>query len=41
MDMSDLQRASLATPTLRGTLRVDEPMARHVSWRTGGIAARA
>ncbi len=41
MDMSDIQRASLATPTLRGTLRVDEPMARHVSWRTGGIAARA
>ncbi len=26
---------------LRGTLRLDEPMAKHVSWRTGGIAARA
>jgi UDP-N-acetylmuramate dehydrogenase len=26
---------------LRGTLRLNEPMAKHVSWRTGGIAARA
>jgi UDP-N-acetylmuramate dehydrogenase len=26
---------------LRGTLRLDEPMARHVSWRAGGAAARA
>ena len=26
---------------LRGTLRLEEPMARHVSWRAGGIAARA
>jgi len=26
---------------LRGTLRLNEPMARHVSWRTGGPAARA
>jgi len=26
---------------LRGTLRLDEPMAKHVSWRTGGVAARA
>lgn len=26
---------------LRGTLRLREPMAKHVSWRTGGIAARA
>jgi UDP-N-acetylmuramate dehydrogenase len=25
----------------RGVLRLDEPMGRHVSWRTGGIAARA
>lgn len=41
MDMSDLQRAGRATSTLRGTLRVDEPMARHVSWRAGGAAARA
>ena len=26
---------------LRGSLREDEPMARHVSWRAGGRAARA
>jgi len=26
---------------LRGALRLNEPMARHVSWRTGGAAARA
>ena len=26
---------------LRGTLKFDEPMARHVSWRAGGIAQRA
>lgn len=25
---------------LRGTLRQNEPMARHLSWRTGGVAAR-
>jgi len=27
-------------PALRGTLRVNESMARHVSWRAGGAAAR-
>ena len=26
---------------LRGTLRLNEPMAKHVSWRAGGVAARA
>ena len=26
---------------LRGTLKLDEPMARHVSWRAGGAAQRA
>ncbi len=26
---------------LRGTLRFNEPMAKHVSWRAGGVAARA
>jgi UDP-N-acetylmuramate dehydrogenase len=26
---------------LRGTLRLNEPMARHVTWRAGGAAARA
>ena len=28
-------------PELRGHLRVREPMARHVTWRAGGIAAAA
>lgn len=28
-------------PTLRGELRRDEPMARHVSWRAGGAVERA
>lgn len=27
--------------SLRGTLRLNEPMARHVSWRAGGVAAQA
>lgn len=27
-------------PTLRGTLKVNEPMARHTSWRVGGPAQR-
>lgn len=35
MDMSD--RAPFK-PNLRGELRTDEPMSRHVSWRAGGIA---
>ncbi len=30
--------AAPASPGLRGTLRRDEPMARHTSWRTGGTA---
>ena len=34
MDMSDRQRLT----GLRGVLREDEPMARHVSWRAGGRA---
>jgi UDP-N-acetylmuramate dehydrogenase len=29
------------TPALRGVLRLNEPMAKHLSWRTGGVAARA
>ena len=33
MNMSD-------APVTRGTLRLDEPMARHVSWRAGGRAKR-
>jgi UDP-N-acetylmuramate dehydrogenase len=28
-------------PPLRGVLRQNEPMAEHVSWRTGGVASRA
>ncbi len=35
MDMSDSTRFA---PACRGTLRHDEPMARHVSWRAGGRA---
>jgi UDP-N-acetylmuramate dehydrogenase len=35
MDMSDRSNIDL---TLRGTLRHDEPMAKHVSWRAGGRA---
>lgn len=27
--------------TLRGLLRLNEPMGKHVTWRTGGVAARA
>jgi UDP-N-acetylmuramate dehydrogenase len=36
MNMADL----LNLETLRGDLRRDEPMARHVSWRAGGAADR-
>ena len=35
MDMSEATRMS---ETLRGMLRENEPMARHVSWRAGGSA---
>ncbi|HMM55558.1 MAG TPA: UDP-N-acetylmuramate dehydrogenase [Candidatus Desulfobacillus sp.] len=38
MDMSELKRLESG---LRGELRFGEPMARHVSWRAGGAAARA
>ena len=41
MNMSDatsLENAGAYRP--RGTLRLDEPMARHVSWRAGGRARR-
>jgi len=36
MDMTE----ALDLQALRGELRLDEPMARHVSWRAGGTAAR-
>lgn len=32
---------AVAASALRGELRLNEPMARHVSWRAGGQAARA
>jgi UDP-N-acetylmuramate dehydrogenase len=42
MNMSDIIRPEFAgVPALRGALRANEPMARHVSWRTGGCAAHA
>ena len=34
-----MTQAHLQAP-LRGTLRLDEPMAAHVSWRAGGVAER-
>src|SRR5687768_8845609 len=33
--------AERGTSGLRGELKLDEPMARHVSWRAGGSVARA
>lgn len=38
MNMSDLPRNVL--PGIRGALRTDEPMAKHVTWRAGGRARR-
>ncbi len=40
MQMSETAHFSAPFTGLRGELRRDEPMARHVSWRTGGAAAR-
>lgn len=40
--MSDIIRPEfVAASALRGELRANEPMARHVSWRAGGSAAHA
>ncbi len=39
MNMAEI--AHLGLSGLRGELRSDEPMSRHVSWRAGGRAARA
>ena len=36
--MSDLPGS--AAPRIRGALRTDEPMAKHVTWRAGGRAKR-
>lgn len=39
MDMSEPEKAGMHG--MRGELRQHEPMARHVSWRAGGVADRA
>ncbi len=41
MNMAELHNASFATTALRGSLRANEPMGAHVSWRVGGRAAHA
>ena len=41
MNMAELRTIAIASASLRGSLRANEPMARHVSWRVGGVAARA
>jgi len=41
MDMTENKHLSeVLKPGLRGELKLNEPMARHVSWRAGGVAAR-
>jgi len=35
------EQSNLQHPGLRGELKLREPMAKHVSWRAGGVAARA
>jgi len=37
MNMSEVQKLA---PAIRGELRKDEPMSRHVSWRAGGCVAQ-
>ena len=39
-DMNMSEQEQMLKQGLRGTLRGDEPMARHVSWRAGGSARR-
>jgi UDP-N-acetylmuramate dehydrogenase len=39
--MKMVEPISEPAAVLRGTLRLNEPMAKHVSWRAGGVAARA
>lgn len=41
LDTKRVDDAMPMEPNLRGQLRYNESMARHVSWRAGGIAARA
>jgi len=35
------EQRHLSPPVLRGRLLLDEPMRKHLSWRTGGVAKRA
>jgi len=39
--MMMVETIQVQASVLRGTLRLNEPMAKHVTWRTGGVAARA
>lgn len=41
MDMAEMRHLTPDSAPLRGELRAGESMARHVSWRAGGPAARA
>lgn len=41
MDLSEIDRTMPHMAQLRGELRINEAMSRHVSWRAGGVAARA
>lgn len=40
-ELSNLSNLSIVNAALRGSLRANEPMSGHVSWRVGGKAARA
>jgi UDP-N-acetylmuramate dehydrogenase len=39
--MNMVEPIAKPAPALRGTLRLNEPMAKHVTWRTGGVVTRA
>lgn len=39
MIMNELAKTT-TLPNVRGAIRLDEPMSRHVSWRAGGVAKR-
>ena len=40
-ELSNLSNLAIVNAALRGSLRANEPMSGHVSWRVGGKAARA
>ena len=40
MDMSEINKLAPGSLTLRGEMRVNEPMKKHISWRAGGAAER-